>query len=183
MTSMSSAPEPNPPLRDRLRERERTRERDRRRERGHTLLEILVALAIVAALASIAEASYSHFVVGARRLDARQALSTLAAAQERHYLRHARYAVRLLDDDTVGTLVRGTGPDASTLPLPDTSAQRFYRVAIVAADEEGYRLEARPLGAQLRDRDCAVFTIEATGRRTARDSNGADATRRCWAGA
>jgi type IV pilus assembly protein PilE len=149
---------------------------------GHTLLEILVALAIVAALASIAQASYTQFVVGARRLDAREALSTLAAAQERHYLRHARYAVRLLGDASAGPQTRTPGPDEATLPLPDTSAQRFYRIAIVAADDESYRLEARPQGSQLRDRDCAVFTIEATGRRSAHDASGADSTRRCWSG-
>lgn len=163
--------------------RSRSMRRPRPPARGHTLLELLVALAIVATLTVLAQASYSRFVLGARRLDARLALADVAAAQERHYLRYARYAEQLLDDASRVSTVRPLGPDDTTLPVAGTSPQSYYRIAIVAADEEGYRLEARPLGGQMQDRVCALFVLEATGRRTAQDSSGADSSRRCWSGA
>lgn len=149
---------------------------------GHSLLELLVALSIVALLAALAQASYSRFVLGARRLDARTALADVAAAQERHYLRYARYAERLLDAPPPATTARALGPDEFTLPLAEISPQAWYRIAVVAADDEGYRLEARPQGLQGEDRECALFVLEATGRRSARNASGGDSSRRCWAG-
>jgi type IV pilus assembly protein PilE len=155
--------------------------------RGHTLLELLVALAIVASLAALATASYAHFTVAARRFDARAALAGLAAAQERHFLRHASYANRFASTDPRGG-AGGLGvtdePDApGVLPASDVSPQAYYALAIGDVAGTDYRLEARPRGAQARDRECAVFVLERSGLRYARDAAGDDTTRRCWTGA
>jgi type IV pilus assembly protein PilE len=157
-----------------------------RAARGHTLLELLAALAIVACLAALASASYTHFLVAARRFDARAALTGLAAAQERHFLRHSSYATRLA---AAGEDTSGGGPGSDGEEAPDAlagwhqSPQAHYRLAIGGADADDYRLEARPRGAQSRDRECAVFVLERSGLRSARSTSGADTTRRCWAGA
>lgn len=157
----------------------------RPRPRGHTLLELLAALVIVACLVSLATASYAHFTVAARRFDARAALVALAAAQERHFLRHASYAGQLATTDA-GTGSAGASDDSNTpdvLPSPAISPQAHYSLAIEAVGATAYRLEARPRGAQARDTECAVFVLERSGLRTARSASGADTTRRCWAGA
>lgn len=147
------------------------------RLRGHTLLELLVAMAIVATLASLATASYSHFVVTSRRFDARAALGAVAAAQERHYLRHSAYAARFAPPAAAADVPPGT------LPMLDLSPQEHYALALVVDAPQGYRVEARPRGSQARDRECALFVLESTGMRSARDASGTDTTRRCWAGA
>lgn len=159
-------------------------------DHGHTLLEVLVALAVVACLATLATASYTHFVVAARRFDARAALLALAAAQERHFLRHAEYAARLAPTRGAPAGTPGepapeapTEPPPGTLRWPDVSPQSYYAVAIATAENGGYRLEARPRGAQAGDRECAVFVLDGTGLRGARSAAGADTTRRCWSGA
>jgi type IV pilus assembly protein PilE len=164
--------------------------RNTSRTTGHTLLEVLAALAIVAILAALAQASYAHFALAARRVEARAALTAVAAAQERHYLRHARYAERIdgsADGDGGSPALPGTtngsSEDPATLAFSVRAATGHYRLEIAAADAEGYRLEARPVGAQRRDLDCALFVVEATGRRWAADARGAAATQRCWGGA
>jgi type IV pilus assembly protein PilE len=164
--------------------------RNTSRTRGHTLIEVLAALAIVAILAALAQASHAHFVLAARRVEARAALTAVAAAQERHYLRHARYAERI-DDHAEGDAgspavpgdVNRSSDDPTRLAFSTRVATAHYRLEIAAADAEGYRLEARPVGAQQRDLDCALFVFEATGRRWASDARGAVATRRCWGAA
>lgn len=155
--------------------------------RGHTLLELLAALAIVASLATLATASYVHFTVAARRFDARAALTGLAAAQERHFLRHSSYADRFASTDPrggAGGLAVSDERDApGALPASDVSPQAYYALVIGDVAGTDYRLEARPRGAQARDRECAVFVLERSGLRYARDAAGEDTTRRCWAGA
>lgn len=153
--------------------------------RGHTLLELLTTLAIVACLATLATASYTHFTVAARRFDARAALAGLAAAQERHFLRYSSYASRLAyaGESAVTLGGRDAADVPGVLPWSDVSPQAHYTLAIGEAAGTDYRLEARPRGAQARDSECAVFVLERSGLRSARNASGEDTTRRCWAGA
>jgi type IV pilus assembly protein PilE len=58
---------------------------------GHTLLEVLVALAICAALAAIGAASWQGMARSQRRAEARAALLMLMQQQERHFSNHGRY--------------------------------------------------------------------------------------------
>ena len=150
---------------------------------GHTLLELLAALLIVACLATLATASYAHFTVAARRFDARAALTGLAAAQERHFLRYSSYAERLAPGAGAAELAADDADVEGMLPSPAVSPQSHYSLAIGEAVGTDYRLEARPRGAQARDTECALFVLDRSGLRTARDASGRDTTRRCWAGA
>ncbi len=62
------------------------------RAAGWTLIELVVALLIVAVLASLAVPGYRNHALRAHRTEAKSALLDLAAAQERFYLHHDRYA-------------------------------------------------------------------------------------------
>lgn len=55
------------------------------RENGFTLIEVMVVVAIVAILASIAVPSYSRYVFRARVPEALETLSTMAARLEQRY--------------------------------------------------------------------------------------------------
>ena len=140
---------------------------------GFTLIEMMVALVIVAITASYALASYRRYLVRSYRLEAVQGLLTAAAEQEKFHLAHGRYSERL--DSAVGDEPPG-------LPVPSITPHRRYQMTIEFADAGVYRLAAVPLanGGQMDDADCRRFSIDESGRRLARDTSGNDSTNRCW---
>ncbi|MDH4258977.1 MAG: prepilin-type N-terminal cleavage/methylation domain-containing protein [Gammaproteobacteria bacterium] len=140
---------------------------------GFTLIEVMVALVIVAITASFALASYRRYLVRSYRLEAVQALLTAAAEQEKFHLAHGRYSDRL---DATG------GDDPPGLPVSSTTPQRRYEMTIELADAAAFRLAAQPAagGGQMNDTECRRFSIDESGRRQALDSTGVDSTRRCW---
>lgn len=148
--------------------------------RGVTLLELVVALAIAALVATLATAGYERTILRARRLDAHAALNAVASAQERHYLEYARYASHfaspLADSDPV------TAEEAAaSLPLSAASPDGHYALVLdTDADALAYRITARPTGMQRRDAACATLVLDHTGRRTALDARGTDASTTCW---
>ncbi len=139
-----------------------------------TLLELLVAVAVAGLLAGLALPGYRAQVMRAHRFEAMGALLAVAEAQERHHLAEGRYAAWLADD-------AGRG-DAPALALPARTTGGRYVLSITEATPGRFRAVARPLAGRGQDRDarCAEFAIEATGRRSARDSEGRDTTPDCW---
>ena len=143
--------------------------------RGHTLADLLVALAIVALLATVAVPSYRGQLERARRSEARAALLAIAAAQEAHYLECRRYA-SALDADSAPSC------DPSRLRLPTTTAGGDYTVAITSADASGWSAHAtaQPSGRQARDLECRDIGLDSAGHRTARDAAGRSTDAECW---
>jgi type IV pilus assembly protein PilE len=140
---------------------------------GFTLIEVLVALVIVAITASYAFASYRRYLVRSYRLEAVQALLTAAAAQEIFHLAYGRYS------DKLNSVI---GNEPPGLPVASITPHRRYEMTIELADAGVFRLVAKPLthGGQGNDTDCRQFSIDESGRRQARDSTGTDSTNRCW---
>lgn len=135
-------------------------------------MELLVALVVAATLAAIALPTYRAQVLRAHRFEAMAALLTAAAAQERFHLVHGRYATRLAGE--------GDGEPALTV-APVTPGGR-YRLELRDAGTDRYRALAQPVSGRGQEQDarCAVFEIEADGRRSARNAAGADSTAECW---
>ena len=136
---------------------------------GSTLLELVVALAIMALLASMAVPAYRGHVLRSHRVDAQSALLGLAAAQERFHLRHLRYA---------GQSELGPAPPDG-LGLASTTAEGRYLLTIDGADAATFTASALASGPQADDRQCRIFRIDARGARSASDAAGQAATR-CW---
>lgn len=145
--------------------------------RGFSLVELLVALAIVSIVAGMSIAGYSQYLRRANRADATAALLRISAGQERFYLQNGRYA----------------GPDELApappggLGMPGT--ERGYYALVIEPDPGGLavgyraRAEAVATGPQGQDRDCQALSIDQNGTRGARTRDGAEGpavTDRCW---
>src|SRR5437899_1251323 len=67
------------------------------RMRGVTLIELMVVLAIVAILSSLAVGSYRRYVLRANRTDATSALLRTQVAEEKYFLHNNTYTTDVTD--------------------------------------------------------------------------------------
>ncbi|MDZ7858395.1 type IV pilin protein [Sphaerotilus sp.] len=100
--------------------------------RGMTLVELAIALVLVAILASLAVPGWQAQVQRTRRSDAIVALAQLQQAQERWRSQRPTYAAGLGPDGLALPAISPAGHyDLSTSVAPDTAHHR-YRVTAVA---------------------------------------------------
>jgi type IV pilus assembly protein PilE len=137
---------------------------------GFTLIELMIALAIVAITTTIATSSYRNHVRRSHRVQAIQALLIAAAEQEKFYLANGRYGDRL---DAV------VGADPPGLPVASRTPGGHFRLSIPVASAAAYRVVATAADSGA-DPVCQALSIDESGRRTASDSSGADTAGRCW---
>lgn len=137
---------------------------------GFTLIEVVIALAIVALTTSFAVSGYRRHIVRADRIEAVQALLAVAAAQEKFHLSLGYYADRL-----------DARPDAEPpgIPVATTTPRGRYRLRVDAVHEAGFVATAERID---RDADpaCVTLSIDESGRRRASDSASRDTTTQCW---
>lgn len=133
------------------------------RIKGFTLIELMMAVLIMAILATIAYPYYVSFLLKSRRSDA---LATLAQDQitlERCYAQNFSY----------------NAPCGSLPPFPQTSAQGFYNITLTNLGATTYTLTATPIGSQAEDTTCVTMTVDQSNTKTAVDSSGTAQTI-CW---
>lgn len=137
-----------------------------KRQAGFTLIEIMIAVVIVAILAGIAYPIYLHYVENSRRSSAITALQRAAAAEEKYYATNNAYATDLT----------AIGYQSNSVAIP-SSTEHWYNLS-AAGDKSGYKLTAKPVGPQAKDA-CGTFLLTATGARTVSNSTGKTAEQ-CW---
>lgn len=145
--------------------------------RGFSLVELLVTLAIMAIVTSLAVGGYRQYLRRANRVDATSALLRLAAAQEKFYLQNGQYAdaAAMAAAPPAGLGIAGTERGYYVLDIvidADGAAVGYTATATVAA-----------AGPQADDSECWVLSVNERGLRGAEAQNG-DAgvavTDRCW---
>jgi type IV pilus assembly protein PilE len=137
---------------------------------GFTLIEVVIALAVVAITTMIAASSYRRHVLRSHRVEAVQSLLIAAAEQEKFHLAHGSYGDRL---------DAAAGDEPPGLPVASRTPGGHYTLAVELASAAEFRIAAtaaRP-GA---DPQCRRLSIDESGRRAASDARGVDATGRCW---
>ena len=135
------------------------------RVRGLTLIELMIAVAVVAILASIAYPNYQDFVKKGRRADA-QAFMLEVASRQQHWLVDRRSYAGSLSD--LGL----TAPQ---------SVDGFYNVSVsapvVAGAPPTFTVEAVPVGAQSTDA-CGTLSLNQAGTKSATGSTPSGGG--CW---
>jgi type IV pilus assembly protein PilE len=140
-----------------------------KRTKGFTLVELMVTVAVVAILASIALPAYSTFTRQANRTDATKTMQLAAQSLERCYSQRFTY----LNCNVSGTVVN----NASTVTTPN----QFYRITFAIPDAQDYTLTAVAIAApQTGDTQCAQFTLAGTGTQAAQDNLANNTTKACW---
>ena len=141
-----------------------------KKSNGFTLIELMITVAIVGILASIAYPSYQGSVMKSRRADATGALLGLANAMERHFTETNSY-LGAADINGVPTIFSATSPvDGGTA---------YYNLTIdPATTASSYTLNAvpDPANAQINDK-CGTLTLTNTGIKG--NSNGLSQSE-CW---
>lgn len=140
---------------------------------GFSLIELAVAVVIIAILTAVAYPMYQNHVIRSRRADAKSALAQLAQLQEAYYVDHqSRYATAFTDPDLKGlnefnevtdnTLVSSEGYYQITLS-GDSSAFTLTAAPFISNDP----IKAKEMGrGQTDDKDCPQLTITSTGEKS-----------------
>ena len=115
---------------------------------GFTLIELVIAIAIVGILASIAYPSYVDQMRQTKRTDCEAVLMQMAGAMERDFSRNNRYR-----DITVAPVNFG-------IQCPIDGGTTTYHLTI-ASTPTTYVLSATPAGAQAAD-PCGTLTLTNT---------------------
>jgi type IV pilus assembly protein PilE len=122
---------------------------------GFTLVELLVTVAIVSVLATLAVPIYTMQVNKVRRAEAQALLLEVASREEQFYLDNKTYTTDMTD--------LGYTSD------PVSSDNGFYRIDVAAGAtgsiESSFLATATRAGAQLSDTACGDFTLDSLSRR------------------
>lgn len=143
--------------------------KSRRATQGFTLLELMIAVAIVGILASIALPSYRDYVIRARLVDATTALSAVRARMELYYQDNRTYA-------PIGTSPSVTNPPCMT----SQTAGNFTVVCGTTPTATGYTVTAT--GGAGTAVTGFTFSVDQTNaqRTTALPSGWGSTPKSCW---
>lgn len=137
---------------------------------GFTLIEVVIALAVVAITTTMAASTYRNHLRRGQRAQAVQALLLAAAEQEKFHLAHGSYA---------GRLDAAVGDEPPGLPVASRTPGGHYLLAIERATPAEFRVVATAAAGRA-DPDCQMLSIDESGRRLAANAQGADSAGRCW---
>jgi type IV pilus assembly protein PilE len=124
-------------------------------QKGFNLIELLIAMAVLGILTSVAFPAYQGYVQTSRRADAKAGLLTFANAMERAFNENNQYT-KLAEGDA------DTGTPKTSVFVPPSALSSYYTFTIKEATATTFKLQAAPKGAQVGDA-CGTMTVTDTG--------------------
>jgi type IV pilus assembly protein PilE len=141
----------------------------RTRIAGFTLIELMVTVAVVAILGTIAMASYSSQIQKSRRTDARSAVMDLAGREEKLFSTVNAYSAAASD--------LGYGAVGAPWPI-SVGPNNYYNVSVTVANPPvSFLITATAINAQTADTKCTTLSVDQLGTQT---STGTDTAANCW---
>ncbi len=153
-----------------------------KKARGFTLIELMIVVAIVGLLSSLAYPSFSEYTTRAKRQAAQETLYRLASQQEQYFADNKTFATDLTqlgyNDALMAIDEAGNIVDFST-------ADKHYGLYIIWTGTPtasgvtlSYAAYAWPYGAQYtRDTECGAQWLDEAGQRWSYGTAGVD---KCW---
>jgi type IV pilus assembly protein PilE len=132
--------------------------------RGFTLIELVVTIAIIGILVTIAYPAYQEQIRKSRRPEGQGALVELANVQQQFFSDNFTF----------------TGTLSSLGYTSATALGGHYTLSVPVASAAGFTVKAVPIGAQAADKKCVEMTLTNTGVKASKDSGGAATTTDCW---
>ena len=121
--------------------------------RGITLIELMIAVGIVAILAAVGYPSYMEHVKSTRRGEAKATLLEVAQFMERKFTSDGCYRC---------------GSETVTLPIsqvPRDGGSAYYTITLTSSAGTSYQLQASPTGVMSGD-SCGTYSLDQTGTHT-----------------
>ncbi len=125
---------------------------------GFTLIEILIAVAVVAILASIAYAGFQGQITKSKRAEGKAELIKWAQNLEKCKALYGAY------NAAAGGTLRCKAYDDVTGGDTQSSENGYYVISATASDATSYTLQAAPAG--FTDSDCGNLTVTEDGTRS-----------------
>lgn len=145
--------------------------------RGFTLVELMIVVAIIGIVTTIAYPSYQGFIKSSNRAAAQADLMGLGAAMERH--KAATYSYK-----AAAVLAADTGKPAifhAHSPAAEPYANRAYDLTISSSTGTAYLVEAKPKSGGTQAGDGSLFLYSDGRRAWDMNNNGSiSSSEYCW---
>lgn len=129
-----------------------------RKAGGFTLIELMIVVAIMGALAALAVYSYSSYVARGQRANAQQVMTNIASRQQQYLLDARQFTA------TIGSGGLGFSADGWTCGATCTSTRYTISVAVDnTATPPTFAITAAPTGSQTSD---GTLTYNSLGQKT-----------------
>ncbi len=135
------------------------------RSGGFSLVELMIVVAIIGIIAAIAYPNYQNHMRESRRADAHQALTTLAAQQERFFSDNNTYTTNLTQLGYAANPNPSTGGyyQLSSVAGPTANIATSFTVRAIACTGVNTPIAGCINGAQNLDAGCTTLTYDSTG--------------------
>lgn len=155
----------------------------RRAAAGFTLIELVVAMVVIAILAAVAIPNYSAYVTRSKRSAAKTVLLDTANFLERAYTTNGCYS-----KTSAGDCIADSGADRTIELVAPAEGRASYRVILSAVNRTSFTLQAVPCGSNptpacppgsdnFTDAECGTLQLTNTGARTV---TGTAPAATCW---